>query len=221
MVQVNPDSGWLRVLGFATHQMLKQKKEYNEITRTYSLEREELIEDLNAMWIERELDFEEKSEVESLPKLSPADAKRLLEQLRQPSFCSPRLDVEFEQWGALLEDRHLRQDLYNFRVAGLVAGASKTLVNLSGWLQRNCEAGWQGVEEIFGLGGANTAFAFRSGQGSKKSVFNKSNAIPPLTDFLSPNQDEETRLKTADFLVQIDAENLEAIATLIELVNTS
>ena len=36
-VQLNPDSGWLRLWGYATHKQLKYQCQYDRIMRTYSL----------------------------------------------------------------------------------------------------------------------------------------------------------------------------------------
>lgn len=111
-VQVNPDDGWLRVWGYTTHKKLKQAGQYNNIRRTYSLEPEQLIEDLNVMWVARELGRDRKAPIAPVPILLPRQAKNLLEQLSQPSSYSPRLKVDFAQWAAFIENETQRQQLY-------------------------------------------------------------------------------------------------------------
>ena len=148
-VQVNPDDCWLRVWGYATHKKLKQAGQYNTIRRTYSLGREELIEDVNVMWVARELGQDQRAVVKPLPTLSPAQAERLLEQLSQKTSYSPRLEVPFENWGALLASDEWRQALYNRRCMISAVAASKEQVNLSRWLQNIFEAGWQTLETLF------------------------------------------------------------------------
>lgn len=114
-VQVNPDDRWLRVWGYTTHKKLKQAGQYNNIRRTYSLEPEQLIEDLNVMWVARELGRDRKAVVDPLPILLPRQAEHLLEQLSQPSSYSPRLKVDFAQWAAFIENETQRQHLYKQR----------------------------------------------------------------------------------------------------------
>ena len=161
-VQVNSDDCWLRVWGYATHKKLKQAGQYNSISRTYSLGREELIEDLNVMWVARELGRDQRAVVKPLPTLSPAQAERLLEQLSQKSPYSPRLEVPFAVWGSLLASDEWRQALYDRRCMISAIAPSKEPVNLSRWLQNIFEAGWQTIEEL--LDWSEPALSFRSAE---------------------------------------------------------
>ncbi|MEP0872808.1 DUF1822 family protein [Trichocoleus desertorum AS-A10] len=158
-VQVNPDDCWLRIWGYATHKKLKQAGQYNRIRRTYSLEREELIEDVNVMWVARELGCDRKAVVKPLPTLSPAQAERLLKQLSQKTSYSPRLEVPFENWGSLLALDEWRQALYNRRCMISAIASSKQQVNLSRWLQKTFEAGWQTLETLLSTESLNLAIA--------------------------------------------------------------
>ncbi|MFB2917859.1 DUF1822 family protein [Aerosakkonema funiforme] len=229
LMQINPENKWLRILGYATHKMLKQDGKYNKNTHSYCLERDDLIEDINIMWMAREFCPHEQVNIEPIPKLSLPQVKDLLKQVNRPLWCSPRLTIkEFKQWGGILAEQHFREELYHYLSPEVVPAlaitsnmASNKLVNLRQWLQRSFEAGWQPIEEILGSGGANLAFAFRSGQTFRKPTPNNPATIHPVTEFLRPEHDEETRLKTADFLVQVDPNNSEAIATLIDLLHTS
>jgi len=226
LLQINPDNHWLRILGYATHKMIKEQGVYNEINRTYALDREDLIEDTNLMWMAREFCPNEKGNVEPLPNLLLEQVKSIIQQFDRPMRYSPRLTLkEFKQWGAILANQYFREELYNYLSPVKVTSAdpisAQKLINLRQWLQRNFDLAWQPVEEIFGAGGANLAWAFRSGQPLRKPTPNNRVGIHPVTEFLRPEQDEETRLKTAEFLIQVDPNNTEAIATLIELLRTS
>lgn len=145
-VQLNLEDRWLRILGYATHDQLKHEGKYDPMDRTICLNRESLIEDLNVMWVARELSINCRLVVKSLPTLSSQKAEALLNQLSQPSPYSPRLDVPFEQWAALIANHNWRQHLYQRRSQRETS--SKTLVNLSQWVQGIFEAGWQVVEEL-------------------------------------------------------------------------
>jgi hypothetical protein len=177
-VQVNPDGGWLRVWGYATHEMLKSKGIYDELERCYCLRREDAIENLNVMWVAVEVGADERMPVKPLPVLHAMPAENLLAQLSRPSPYSPRLDVGFEQWGALLDSASWRQQLYKRRmlaVAGDVAPANPGVVKLSNWLRNNfvgtVGAGWQAIEAFLTPEQQQLAFRFRgkdSGQEGAK-----------------------------------------------------
>lgn len=116
-VQVNPEEDWLRVWGYTTHAQLKSQATYDSKDRSYCLDGEDLICDLSILWVARQLCPEEvtRSEVTSLDKISPAQTKNLLTRLGNPGVFSPRLEVPFTTWGALLENGGWRQRLYELR----------------------------------------------------------------------------------------------------------
>ncbi|MBI4784563.1 MAG: DUF1822 family protein [Oscillatoriophycideae cyanobacterium NC_groundwater_1537_Pr4_S-0.65um_50_18] len=124
-VQVNLDAGWIRIWGYATHNQLKTKGTYNPSDRTYSLDEDALIQDLNVLWIAHQLCPEEpiRAAVAAIPTLPLLQAKNLLERLGNPSIVFPRLAVPFPLWAALLEHGGWRQRLYERRQGLLDAGS--------------------------------------------------------------------------------------------------
>ncbi|HEY9618359.1 MAG TPA: DUF1822 family protein [Microcoleaceae cyanobacterium] len=116
-VQVNMDEGWLRIDGYTTHQRLKAQASYDADDRSYSLAAAHLIQDINVLWVARELCPEEtlRAEVAALPALPLAQAENLLQRLGNPNITWPRLEVPFQLWGALLEHGGWRQRLYERR----------------------------------------------------------------------------------------------------------
>lgn len=112
-LQVNPDEGWVRFAGFATHQTLKMKGEYDWRDRTYSLEASELTPDINVLHIAQTLYPEavKRAAVEPLSMLSAAQAHQLIERLSVETVLEPRLAIGFEQWGALLSHGGWRRQL--------------------------------------------------------------------------------------------------------------
>lgn len=145
-VQLNLEERWLKVLGYVTHEQLKNEGKYDPMDGTVCLNRESLIEDLNVMWITQELSTSCNPVVKPLPSLSSQKAEALLNKLSQPSCYSPRLDVPFEQWAALVANPTWRQHLYQRRSQYVTS--PKTLVTLSQWVQGIFELGWQVVEEL-------------------------------------------------------------------------
>lgn len=216
-VQVNPDDYWLRVWGYATHKKLKQVGQFDRIRRTYSLQPEELIEDLNIMWAARELGCDRKATIEPLPSLSPARAQSLLEQLSQKTPYSPRLEVPFAMWGTLLASDEWRQELYNRRVV-----PSKKLVDLRQWLghfaesgQNLIEDGWQRLEDIFA---SPEPIAVRSQRGAKPT---SPDAIAFFIHLLQSNQPEHVRRTAFKFLEENGAGNPDVINFLTELLHSA
>jgi len=114
--QVNPDDGWVQIWGYATHQQLKTSGSYDPSDRTYCLESDGLIQDINVLWVARQcLEEPTRREIAPLPALPLAQAENLLQRLGNPDIITPRLAVPFELWGALLEHGGLRQRLYELR----------------------------------------------------------------------------------------------------------
>ncbi len=163
-VRVFSSDGEIEVWGYATHHKLKREGRYDRQQRTYCLNREDLIENLNWMPVGGRVCTEDRPAVALLPSLSNTEAEALLEQLGRVSCQSPRLEVPFENWAALLEVPQWRQQLYERRLGRFcpAVAPSQTSVNLSRWLQNNfveaVQAGWQTIEEMFG----QRQVAFRS-----------------------------------------------------------
>lgn len=149
-MQVNLEDGWLRVYGYATHRQLKEKGKYDQMERTYFLNEDDLIVDLNAMWIAQELCPAQKAEIAPLPTLSPAHAENLLVRLGKPSAYSPRLDIPFERWAALLVNDEWRQKLYRLRLDKLPPLHQWFNVDDIKLVEALKVAGWQAYHEVFG-----------------------------------------------------------------------
>ncbi|GAB1537882.1 hypothetical protein NUACC21_05370 [Scytonema sp. NUACC21] len=126
----------------AVHSTLKDKGNYDPVYRTYSLERDHLITDLEVLWLSYEMALEEKAKVDPLKFLSPSTAEDLLVRLSKPSPYSPRLDASFKDWGALVASNHLRNRLYKMRQEK-ASGKLKQCLAQNYALVKN---GWQDVQ---------------------------------------------------------------------------
>ncbi|MDZ8185746.1 MAG: DUF1822 family protein [Nostoc sp. ChiSLP02] len=143
-VQFNPDEGWMRVFGYTTHQQVKTLGVYDAGDRTYSLEFEDLIPDLNVLWVNRQFHTEEtrRVPVEPLPPLPQTQANNLLARLSNADIKFPRLEVPFSLWASLIVHGGWRQRLYELR-QGIAQPAS-----IGQWLQEGVsnfaqQLGWQ------------------------------------------------------------------------------
>lgn len=146
-VQVNPDAAWVRINGFVRHQKLKMSSRYDWDDRTYSLNENSLVSDLNALWVARQLCPDEvtRAEVHPFPALPLAQAQALTQRLSSLEVVMPRLAIPFEQWGAFVTHGGWRQQLMERR-RGLPEQRS-----IGQWIQSGISAlaqqvGWERVD---------------------------------------------------------------------------
>jgi Protein of unknown function (DUF1822) len=115
-VIVNPDEGWMSIFGYTSHQRLKTMGVYDATDRTYSLDSEDLIQDINVLWVSRQYSQEHlRAEVSPLTVLAKTQADNLLQRLGNPDIKFPRLQVPFTLWGAFFTHGGWRQHLYELR----------------------------------------------------------------------------------------------------------
>ncbi|BAY23137.1 hypothetical protein NIES2100_29010 [Calothrix sp. NIES-2100] len=147
--QIDLAQNWMRIWGYTTHKTLKEKGSYDPIYRTYTIKGDELIADIDIILVAKEICGAETANIPTLPALSEETAASILAQISQPSPYSPRLDLPFAQWGALLGNDRWRQQLYIKRTA---TAPRKMLVNLNHWLTNNftesIKLGWRSVTEF-------------------------------------------------------------------------
>jgi hypothetical protein len=144
-IQVDLEEQYLHCWGFISRHSLQAKADYDPIYRLYYVERDWIIPNLETLSIALNLCPDEKGIVAALPKLSAIEAEGLIEELSKPSLYSPRLKVRFEKWGALLNESHWLQKLYERRLPSV----SSAIYTLSRWLDGVVEVGWQTFEEFF------------------------------------------------------------------------
>jgi hypothetical protein len=149
-VQVNPDGEWMRIWGYTTHEQLKNQSSYDPQERTYCLEANQMIEDLNVLWVVRQLYPDEQTQavIPALPILSTTQIENLKQRLASPTVTNPRLELPFEIWGALLESEDFLQP------------QNSTVVNLRQWFDNILTNSWQTIESLLGTE-TNLAFSFR------------------------------------------------------------
>ncbi len=151
-VQIDSDAEMLHCWGYTTHQMLKSKARYDARDRTYNLDAHNLIADVSGLWAIQQLNPTEVTQTAIAPLASVAtvQAENLLQRLA--TAANPRLEIPFEMWGALVSDRHWRQQLAALR-QGEIAQGTTNIARISDWLQNVFAAGWQAVEDLLGEDG--------------------------------------------------------------------
>ncbi len=159
-VQVEPDAGYVRVWGYCTHAQLKARGNYDASDRTYSLDGDNIINDINILAVARQLCPEEatRSAIEEVTTIPQAQAQNLITRLGNPEILTPRLVIPFQLWAGLIAHGGWRKSLYQRRlgiteqwsvIQWLQNGVSQVAQTI-GWgsfdLQVS-EAGARGVEQ--------------------------------------------------------------------------
>lgn len=173
-VEVDPDEQCLNVWGYTTHQMLKSEGFYDPIDRTYSLDGNQIIQDLTAFWVMQQLSGEEtRTVISPLPALTSRQAEPLIQQLGDNAIVLPRLEIPFVEWGALLEQNLWLEQLCQLRQNQVnrteTTRQTTQSTNLSQWWNNVFETGWQAIEDLFGTQ-PDLAFNFRGSDTTSTQV---------------------------------------------------
>jgi Protein of unknown function (DUF1822) len=146
-VQVNLDDNYIRVWGYCSHTQLKKTENYDGRDRSYTVEEDNLIEDLSVLWLSQEFCPNEvtKAEIAPIAAISSEQVKNLTERLGSADLLMPRLAIPFQYWAALVENDSTRQKLVNKR------RGQQELPSVVDWLKASAanlveEYGWRQVE---------------------------------------------------------------------------
>lgn len=154
-VQVNPEAGWIRILGYATHAQVKQSG-FDPLDRTYTVPIAHLSKDLTGLWVKPTLHVSQPLTVpvpivEPIAFLPDVAADRLISRLSQNLLCSPRLDIPFSQWAAIIASPERRQQLVQQQPAQQPSEQhlpSRPKVNLTQWINNLFETGWEAIRSL-------------------------------------------------------------------------
>jgi hypothetical protein len=100
--QVNPDDSSVRLLGFTTQPRLKAQGQLDFNQRLYSLDQAAWLGDLGLLSLALEVPVEPRTAPIAPAELSVEAANNLIERLGNPSQLTPRLEIPFDRWAALL-----------------------------------------------------------------------------------------------------------------------
>jgi Protein of unknown function (DUF1822) len=198
----------LRIWGFTTHQALKAGT-VDSIKRLYKLDREAITENLNVFWVMRSLNATPpKAPLSPLPTLTLDQLEALLNQLGQPTLYSPRLEVHFEQWAAVIANDQWRNLLFQKRQPVLAAP-----IDLRQWFQQAIDETWQALESLI-LPAQSMATRGMSQSDGMES-------ITPILRLMQSAESEQIRQQAAGILGEIGSEHPEAVTALVNLVETA
>ena len=193
-VAVNLEGDFLRVYGYATHELIRQKGQYDPIDRTYCLSTLELMNDLVALWVVREVNPQEvtQAEVPSIVAMTDEMLPEFLTSLAQCLNHDPRMDLNFLQWSAFLErsDRcvHLEKVVLNPITNPIIkpivpAIISEMVVNLSQWTNQIFDQAWQSIESVMGAE-PELGFGFRKSSEGEVQQFRRIKMIRSQSETL-------------------------------------
>jgi Protein of unknown function (DUF1822) len=151
-IQIDLESGLMNLSGFTSHRSLKQRGRYSSLDRSYSLDSELLVTDLDLLWLAAELELAERTIVPERPSIALESALASIQELSTPSPYSPRLMLDFEAWGAIINNPNLRSQLYQTRLSRMEINRSPAPIQLGAWLRQeftNAIAnGWQNYQAV-------------------------------------------------------------------------
>lgn len=116
---------------------------FDSTDKVYCLSREELITDINVMWVARDFIPWQEVVFEPLPQLSTTYIEQLLSKNIGTNY-SLRFDIPFEEWAVLLSSNKWRQRLYQQRLDNSKQQYHnlKVETNLWQWLENTFINGW-------------------------------------------------------------------------------
>lgn len=148
--QVDLTEKLIRIWGYTSHRQLKAAAHYDPCDRTYSLERDAVIEDINSLWLRRQHFSAEPTQSPILERSSVSlDAlTQSLEKLANPTLIFPRRAIAFDVWAAIVSNENCRQMLIERRrqLANPVT-APEPINHLGQWFENRFEAGWQTIHQ--------------------------------------------------------------------------
>jgi hypothetical protein len=152
-IQIDPDTNSMNIWGYSSHRTLRETGHYNVIDRTYSIDSDFLITDLDILWIAKILELQEITIVPPIPQLALDQSQTIIEQLSQPSRYSPRLQIDFNTWAGILNNHNLRQQLFDRRLqTAQITSTTTAPLQLNQWFQQEFSTalsqGWDIVSNI-------------------------------------------------------------------------
>lgn len=149
-VQVDLTEKLIRIWSYTTHRQLKESGYYEPCDRTYSLERDAVIEDINSLWLRRQ-HFSAEPTQSPIPELLPVVLDALtesLEKLADPTLIFPRRAVAFDVWAAIVSNENWRKMLMERRRQLTNPVTEPDAVShLGQWFENRFEAGWQTIHQ--------------------------------------------------------------------------
>ena len=138
--QVDEQKGRICVWGYISYAEVKMLGKYDDIYRNYHLEREDLHDDFEVLWMDCQINQAVVSKPLSLPVVGTETMKRAIDKIAIPNIFSPRLDLKFTDLAAILNSIKDLEKLYFKR---------NQIVSLGEWFEGIFDRVWQPSELVF------------------------------------------------------------------------
>jgi hypothetical protein len=137
----------MNIWGYTSHRTLRETGTFDPNERTYSLSSDFLVPELDILWMAQMLDLQEINTVPPIPQLVADRSTSAIDRLSQPSPYSPRLDLDFNTWAAIVSNNDLREHLHHRRLqVGMLQTVTTPRLSLTDWLKQEfsqaLEQGW-------------------------------------------------------------------------------
>jgi Protein of unknown function (DUF1822) len=154
-VQIDLDDRTMNIWGYTSHRTLRETGTFDRIDRTYSISSDFLIGDLDILWMAQNIDLQEITTVPPIPSLNAVRSTSAIDRLSQPSPYSPRLNLDFNTWAAILSNNDLHEHLHQRRLqVSTLQTLTTPRLRLTDWLRSEfsqaVEQGWHLVDMIMG-----------------------------------------------------------------------
>lgn len=147
-VQVDLEDSFMRLWGYTTHEQLKRKGDYSSSRRIYTLERDELVETIDTLWIRRE-HFPKlvvAEQLEAIPKPAEASLKSALAVFGNETTIFANRMVPFDTWTTLITDAQWRQQVLEQLLGA--QNEQQPFTQLQQWFEQQFEPAWQAVNDL-------------------------------------------------------------------------
>lgn len=167
--------------GYVHADTVKQQGTLDRTHQNYILSQDRMSLDLELFGITEPF-INKPQTKQKQPLHREVNLEAILKQLSLSSAYSPRLDLPFEIWSALISDKRWLKKLYQQRCLNSTTNNSAT--NLLQWLQKDVvepiKSGWQELSELFSANFTQTpqpAFASRDESSQKEKWAKKAKVI--------------------------------------------
>ena len=169
--QVDIESGWIQVLGYATHAQLLQQSHYAAVDETYQLSTDQLTDNLAPLWMTYELCQTPRPTGSTMEMahsmVARANPRQPYEQwvshLAFTSFTLQRLTLPFGDWAKVVGTADGRRLLHThlMNASSHASSTQAQIHNLRQWLKNRFDAGWHALDTLLAHADHRLAMSFR------------------------------------------------------------
>lgn len=181
--QVDLERKTIWLWGYAHSSTVRKEGNLDRTHQHYNLPLEKMSIDLELFGITHQLLQSPQPNTQDSSTPRKIDKQEALKKLSEPSPFSPRLNLPFEDWSALIGDRQWCQELYKQRCPKARSQSSSSVTKLLHWLKSEVsstiDSGWKELNKILppSTPTPQLSYALRSNQRDMKNWVQKAKVI--------------------------------------------